>query len=725
MALVTLSSDLGFKGFKPPQDEQGNVHVSGGSRELSPVLPSNNESVVRTKFNSAFDRDGATPARKYTNDQLILNRGSQFVAGGQLDQTQPGVSQELATNQSFELAKESTFDIDGKIPNQYTRNTSLPGKGSKFIAGGSADDPNFQGSPQERAVNQDFTLSLQPNETGVFNYNLPYSDRASSRGTTRGSSFVVGDDSAASEGDFPATFRPIGDLENQAINTNLTLAQESNTNLASNNQYGPSFTFRTQIADRQISSLFQDFLNPNLVPPENATFGTIGNLNLKGLKHYEGNGLGTIGNPLVTRENLPDDNSDPYEVNRIGLQARARRDDITRLSRLLVTNDGREPAGNRFQANLGIIATQTGINAGQKAAAQAAEGGLRAGLAAGLRAAGSGVLNSGKVVTGILAQTPVVGTGTHFIYAPAVNNQYLQKSDDTSGLLSALGAATGIGAGTGINGANEAYLKGKVSEPGVVQLKEDSNSAPEPIVVRTKLYSQNKAYEGSLDVTSVETLELDSEGNFDDSELTQDIIPFNFAIFSPFSDNVKYIRLRAYLDTFNDSYAGEWNGTKYIGRAENLYNYTGFNRTIDFSFRIAALSRDELLPLYYKLNQVVASTAPDYDETQSFMRGVFVKLTVGDYLKKVPGFFTQVNLSWNKEYPWEIKAGTNEAVAASIYPSDDPLKGNPTVTYTNIVLPHVLDVNMSFQPVHNFNPNVDSRFIRTKTSNETLADVGS
>ena len=77
------------------------------------------------------------------------------------------------------------------------------------------------------------------------------------------------------------------------------------------------------------------------------------------------------------------------------------------------------------------------------------------------------------------------------------------------------------------------------------------------------------------------------------------------------------------------------------------------------------------------------------------MRGVFSKLTVGDYLQQVPGFFNKVSLNWNTAYPWEI--GYDENI------DENELPRNPTI----------LDVSVGYTPVHNFNPAIGREFIGT------------
>ena len=161
-----------------------------------------------------------------------------------------------------------------------------------------------------------------------------------------------------------------------------------------------------------------------------------------------------------------------------------------------------------------------------------------------------------------------------------------------------------------------------------------------------------------------------------DDKLKQ-IIPFEFQIIEP--DESSFLYFRAYLDSLSDNYTGEWNNTKYVGRAESLYNYTGFKRDVSFAFKIAAESRKELLPIYNKLNRLIGATAPTYDSSNLFMRGTFVKLTLGDYFDKLPGFISNVSLGWDIAYPWEIDSAT-------------------------LRVPHILNVDVSYTPIHNNPP---------------------
>ena len=165
----------------------------------------------------------------------------------------------------------------------------------------------------------------------------------------------------------------------------------------------------------------------------------------------------------------------------------------------------------------------------------------------------------------------------------------------------------------------------------------------------------------------------------------KDYIKFRIAVVdtdNPLNDNV--ILFRALLDNITDNFSGDWNSYKYNGRAEKFYTYSGFDRTITFGFKIHTQTRWEQKPLWRKLNYLVAQTAPEYKNRR--MRGVFSRLTIGDWMNEIPGFFTSINLGWLTAYPWEIRQDSKGA--------DKGLNEYP----------HILDVSCNFQPVHNFAP---------------------
>jgi hypothetical protein len=142
---------------------------------------------------------------------------------------------------------------------------------------------------------------------------------------------------------------------------------------------------------------------------------------------------------------------------------------------------------------------------------------------------------------------------------------------------------------------------------------------------------------------------------------------------------------RSYLKDITDNPNPSWNTVNYIGRGEPFYIYKGFERNISFTLQVAAMSEAELKPMWQKLNYLYSNTMPDYSN-DGVMRGPYMKLTLGDYMFRQPGIIKNMTYSIGNDSPWEIAI-------------DDPEVGSPLYE-----LPHVMTIQMTFAPIHNFVP---------------------
>lgn len=175
---------------------------------------------------------------------------------------------------------------------------------------------------------------------------------------------------------------------------------------------------------------------------------------------------------------------------------------------------------------------------------------------------------------------------------------------------------------------------------------------------------------------------------------SKDLIKFGFEAIS--NDNVGYsnaILFRAFLTSITDNNSAELNAFKYMGRGETFRTYQGFDRSISFGFKIAAQSRAELQPLYTKLNQLISQVYPDYSES-GYMRAPVIRLTIGDYIYRMPGFLESINVTIDGATSWEInlEEDTNNEVAQ---------------------LPHSLDVAVSFKPIFDILPQRSTELNKT------------
>lgn len=177
-------------------------------------------------------------------------------------------------------------------------------------------------------------------------------------------------------------------------------------------------------------------------------------------------------------------------------------------------------------------------------------------------------------------------------------------------------------------------------------------------------------------------------------ELPKDLIKFRFEAIDNNNDNNSiFIFFRAFLNGISDRFSPNWSDSQYVGRGEKFYIYGGIDRDISFNFTVAAQTREEMKPIFQKLNFLASNTAPDYNEGGR-MRAPFMKLTIGDYLSAVPGFISNLTYTIKDESPWDIALYKNSTIASN----------RESFAENERQLPHLIDVNIGYKIIHNFLP---------------------
>jgi len=72
------------------------------------------------------------------------------------------------------------------------------------------------------------------------------------------------------------------------------------------------------------------------------------------------------------------------------------------------------------------------------------------------------------------------------------------------------------------------------------------------------------------------------------------------------------------------------------------------------TFEVYATDRDELKPIYRKLNALASYTAPIYDSETIALKGPWMRLTVGDIHNQQPITLTSVTYTYGFDASWEI-----------------------------------------------------------------------
>ena len=206
-------------------------------------------------------------------------------------------------------------------------------------------------------------------------------------------------------------------------------------------------------------------------------------------------------------------------------------------------------------------------------------------------------------------------------------------------------------------------------------------------------------------VDKINALPIYKSENVTGNELKNDLVKFRIAIIDNINPKKKtFIHFRSFLNSISDSYNTNWNPTKYLGRGEEFYTYSGFSRTVSLSWTVAAQSKEELIPMYKKLNYLASSLTPDYSGN-GYMKGNLIELTVGGYFYNQPGIITGMNLSISDDTPYEI--GINDEGG-----SDSTVKELPMIVRVD---------GFNFTPIHNFRPSLQT--ITTPMTDADLTDT--
>ena len=401
------------------------------------------------------------------------------------------------------------------------------------------------------------------------------------------------------------------------------------------------------------------------------------------LKHYiEGDltklnklkyvGMGSSGgSPLITKKIPTRVNEQGHSSNEIN----RRTDDLVRITKLLTTTGagikhlGKETLLFSSKTTSDTIDNHIGypITTGQGTFKKI------------IKNIGGSIKHSALVLASTLAQVPVNGTGTHFVRGFGSQEKYL----DTYKILNNT-AADPLPADPFFD-PNKNVDSTLIKPPSLPRGMSHSNVRKEnrlflgdPSLRKASIIDDpaGKTMIGTFDqinaLAPYDSVSVKEEG-------TKDLIKFRFKVITP--DSKTYLHFRAYLDSFDDSFTGNWADFNYVGRGESFHTYQNFSRSISIGFKIAAQTRYEMRPLYQKIVTLASATAPTYSK-EGFMRGTLVQATVGSYIRELPGFLTSVNFSWDKEYPWEIALDGSDQQE----------------------LPMILNCQLQFTPIHRFTP---------------------
>ena len=192
--------------------------------------------------------------------------------------------------------------------------------------------------------------------------------------------------------------------------------------------------------------------------------------------------------------------------------------------------------------------------------------------------------------------------------------------------------------------------------------------------------------------------------------------------------NDKDVFFKAFITAFNETYSPNFNPTEVFGRTDPIYQYKNTIRNITLAFKMPAASESEAfenLGRVQKLLQMLYPSYKDINNALTLSQAPLVRLKVMNLLTSHPGVnYDQGAEGWNKdttiadkfvayrstEDPGHGLLGVitsctinhNLEGTDGVFQRVDAVDFGTPLAVPNTILPKLIDVNLSFSPLHEF-----------------------
>ncbi len=190
--------------------------------------------------------------------------------------------------------------------------------------------------------------------------------------------------------------------------------------------------------------------------------------------------------------------------------------------------------------------------------------------------------------------------------------------------------------------------------------------------------------------------------------ITQDFIKFYFTgpklyngVDEATEDNIMVFR--ATINRLSDNHQPQWTPQPMIGRGDPNYHFSQVTRDIQLDFTVFASSRDELKPIWRKLNALAGYTAPEYDPNTIALKGPWLRFTIGDLFVQQPAIVSSLSYTLHDETTsWEIN-----------------IEQDPEM----MQVPHKVNVSITLTPVMDYLPQLNGKFYTLANKKQFLSNA--
>jgi hypothetical protein len=142
---------------------------------------------------------------------------------------------------------------------------------------------------------------------------------------------------------------------------------------------------------------------------------------------------------------------------------------------------------------------------------------------------------------------------------------------------------------------------------------------------------------------------IESEAQLKDSE--NDFVPLKFQSIGTST----MVVFRGTITGLSEQFSPSWDSSRFIGAPFNFYTYQSIERTVQFSFKVFSLNKDEHKICWQKLGYLSSLCYPQsYAGTAGAITAPFLKFTLGDMYRNKECFIENMSYNIDDNYPWEV-----------------------------------------------------------------------
>ena len=177
------------------------------------------------------------------------------------------------------------------------------------------------------------------------------------------------------------------------------------------------------------------------------------------------------------------------------------------------------------------------------------------------------------------------------------------------------------------------------------------------------------------------------------------------------------IFLKAFITAFNESYSSDWAEEQVYGRADPIYLFKNTKRSITMAIKLPAASEGEAYENLTKISALTQFLYPTYETVQNantISQSPMIRIKLMNILSKDSGkrgeYHTTNGMQQFDAYRSDPNSDGGVLGVISSFVVNHNLEGTDGVFHklrttdegidTNVILPKLIDINLTFNPIH-------------------------